>query len=72
MSDTTLQEVRVSVQEVGFPASSSDTPMELESFEGSSGSAKHREQTQPDGEADCVAVVVANDKLDDTAVPPLR
>lgn len=60
------------MQEVGFPASSSDAPMELESFEGSSGASKHQEQAQPDGEAECVAVIVANGQLDDTAAPPLR
>ncbi|XP_075871997.1 E3 ubiquitin-protein ligase RNF19A isoform X3 [Nelusetta ayraudi] len=72
-SDTTLQEVRVSVQEVGFPAPASDTPLELESFEGSGGAAKHQEQAQPDGQPDCVVVIVADGKLDDAAAaPPLR
>lgn len=72
MSDTTLQEVRVSVQEVGFPASASDVPLELENFEGSGSVAKHQEQTQPDGQPDGVAAIVADGKLDDAAAPPLR
>lgn len=72
-SDTTLQEVRVSVQEVGFPAPASDAPLELESFEGSGGAAKHQEQAQPDGQPDYVALIVADAKLDDAAAaPPLR
>lgn len=72
LSDTSVQEVRVSVQEVGFLPATSNTPLELESYEGSDEAAKQQEHVQHDRPSDCKMVIVPDSKLDDTVALPLR
>ncbi|XP_028997421.1 E3 ubiquitin-protein ligase RNF19A isoform X2 [Betta splendens] len=69
LSDTSVQEVRVSVQEVGVLPSTSTTPPELDSYEGLD--AK-RHGYAPDSQSDCEGVIVPDSKTDDTQALPVR
>ncbi|TNN82599.1 E3 ubiquitin-protein ligase RNF19A [Liparis tanakae] len=71
-SDTSVQEVRVSVQEVGVLPSTSTTPPELDSYEELDEATKHLGCTQQDSQSDCQVVIVPDSKLDDTQALPLR
>ncbi|XP_023252425.1 E3 ubiquitin-protein ligase RNF19B-like isoform X2 [Seriola lalandi dorsalis] len=71
-SDTSVQEVRVSVQEVGVLPSTSTTPPELDSYVGLDETTKRHEYTQQDSPSDCEVVIVPDSKLDDTQAAPLR
>ncbi|XP_070705802.1 E3 ubiquitin-protein ligase RNF19B [Pempheris klunzingeri] len=72
LSDTSVQEVRVSVQEVGVLPSTSTTPPELDSYEELDEATKHTGYTQQDSKSDCEVVIVPDSKLDDTRALPLR
>lgn len=72
LSDTSVQEVRVSVQEVGVLPSTSTTPPELDNYVGLEETTKRHEYAQPDSPTDCEVVIVPDSKLDDTQAAPLR
>ncbi|XP_037607568.1 E3 ubiquitin-protein ligase RNF19B isoform X2 [Sebastes umbrosus] len=72
LSDTSVQEVRVSVQEVGVLPSTSTTPPELDSYEELDEATKHHGYTQQDSQSDCEVVIVPDSKLEDTQALPLR
>ncbi|XP_063757625.1 E3 ubiquitin-protein ligase RNF19B isoform X2 [Eleginops maclovinus] len=72
LSDTSVQEVRVSVQEVGVLPSTSTTPPELDSYEELDEATKHHGYTQQDSQSDCEVVIVPDSKLDDAHAPSLR
>ncbi|XP_037305065.2 E3 ubiquitin-protein ligase RNF19A isoform X4 [Pungitius pungitius] len=67
-SDTSVQEVRVSVQEVGVLPSTSDTPPELDSYEELDEAKEHHGCSQ----SECQVVIVPDSALDDTRAIPLR
>ncbi|KAM6905700.1 E3 ubiquitin-protein ligase RNF19A [Lycodopsis pacificus] len=71
-SDTSVQEVRVSVQEVGDLPSTSTTPPELDSYEELDEATQHHGYTQQDSQSDCQVVIVPDSKRDDTQALPLR
>ncbi|KAM8831232.1 E3 ubiquitin-protein ligase RNF19A isoform 2-T2 [Spinachia spinachia] len=66
--DTTVQEVRVSVQEVGVLPSTSDTPPELDSYEELEEATNHHGYSQ----SDCQVVIVPDSVPIDTQAIPLR
>ncbi|XP_029352768.1 E3 ubiquitin-protein ligase RNF19B [Echeneis naucrates] len=72
LSDTSVQEVRVSVQEVGVLPSTSTTPPDIDSSLGLDETTKRHEYTQQDSPSDCEVVIVPDSKPDDTQSPPLR
>ncbi|KAF3849814.1 hypothetical protein F7725_019533 [Dissostichus mawsoni] len=72
LSDTSVQEVRVSVQEVGVLPSTSTTPPELDSYEELDEATKHHGYSQQDSQSDCEVVIVPDSKLDDTHAPSFR
>ncbi|XP_026174630.1 E3 ubiquitin-protein ligase RNF19B [Mastacembelus armatus] len=72
LSDTSVQEVRVSVQEVGVLPSTSTTPPELDSYVGLDEATKRHAYTHQDSQSDCEVVIVPDSKHDDTQAPPLR
>uniref|UniRef100_A0A1A7Y3B8 RBR-type E3 ubiquitin transferase n=1 Tax=Iconisemion striatum TaxID=60296 RepID=A0A1A7Y3B8_9TELE len=71
LSDTSLQEVRVSVQEVGVLPSTSTVPPELDRYTGLDEAAKRHGYTQQDSHSDC-EVFVSDSKLEDTQALSLR
>ncbi|XP_028296203.1 E3 ubiquitin-protein ligase RNF19A isoform X1 [Gouania willdenowi] len=71
-SDTSVQEVRVSVQEVGTLPSTSEAPTELDRYMELDEATKHPGYTQQDSQSDCQVVIVPDSKLDDTQALPLR
>lgn len=71
LSDTSVQEVRVSVQEVGVLPSMSTTPPELDSYEGLDEASKRHGYTQ-DSRPDCEVVIVPDSKTDETQALPVR
>ncbi|CAJ1078167.1 LOW QUALITY PROTEIN: E3 ubiquitin-protein ligase RNF19B [Xyrichtys novacula] len=72
LSDTSVQEVRVSVQEVGVLPSTSTTPPDLDSYEVFDEATKQHGYTQPNSQSDCEVVIVPDGKLDDSQVLALR
>ncbi|XP_047430176.1 E3 ubiquitin-protein ligase RNF19B isoform X2 [Mugil cephalus] len=72
LSNTSVQEVRVSVQEVGVLPSTSTTPPELDRYVGLEEATKRHGYTQQDRQSDCEVVIVPDNKLDDTQAPSLR
>lgn len=72
LSDTSVQEVRVSVQEVGVLPSTSTTPPELDSYEELDEATKHHGYTKQDSQSDCEVVIVPDSNLDDTQALSLR
>ncbi|KAF7230471.1 E3 ubiquitin-protein ligase RNF19B isoform X2 [Nothobranchius furzeri] len=72
LSDTSLQEVRVSVQEVGVLPSTSTGPPELDRYTGLDEAAKGRGYTQQDSHSDCEVFIVPDSKLEDTQGLSLR
>uniref|UniRef100_UPI0037E80918 E3 ubiquitin-protein ligase RNF19B isoform X2 n=1 Tax=Semicossyphus pulcher TaxID=241346 RepID=UPI0037E80918 len=72
LSDTSVQEVRVSVQEVGVLPSTSTTPPDLDSYEVFEEAPKHHGYTQQDSQSDCEVVIVPDGKLDDPQALALR
>ncbi|CAN9507396.1 unnamed protein product [Ophioblennius macclurei] len=74
LSDTSVQEVRVSVQEVGvLPGTSTTPPPELASYVAlDEADAKRHAYGQQDSQSDCEVVTVPDSKTDDTQVLPLR
>lgn len=68
VGDTSVHEVRVSVQEVGLPISSS-TPPDQDSYDQAS---KQHELTQLDHQSGCTTVVVPDSELEDTQALPLK
>ncbi|KAM3602662.1 uncharacterized protein V6R79_008432 [Siganus canaliculatus] len=72
LSDTTVQEVRVSVQEVGVVPTASNTPPELDSYVELDEATKQHGHTQQESHSDCKVVVVPDIKLNDTQALPLR
>uniref|UniRef100_A0A1A8M9V4 RBR-type E3 ubiquitin transferase n=1 Tax=Nothobranchius pienaari TaxID=704102 RepID=A0A1A8M9V4_9TELE len=71
-SDTSLQEVRVSVQEVGVLPSTSTGPPELDRYTGLDEAAKGHGYTQQDSHSDCEVFIVPDSKLEDTQGLSLR
>ncbi|XP_053743225.1 E3 ubiquitin-protein ligase RNF19A [Synchiropus splendidus] len=69
-SDNSVQEVRVSVQEVGIVPSTSASPPVLHSYEGVDETAKGHGVAQQDDPSDCEVVVAPERKLSDA--PSLR
>lgn len=65
-NDTSVQEVRVSVQEVGVLPSTSTTPPDLDSYEVFEEPPKPHGYTQQDSQSDCEVVIVPDGKLDST------
>uniref|UniRef100_A0A1A8FY41 RBR-type E3 ubiquitin transferase n=1 Tax=Nothobranchius korthausae TaxID=1143690 RepID=A0A1A8FY41_9TELE len=72
LSDTSLQEVRVSVQEVGVLPSTSTGPPELDRYTGLDEAAKGHGYTQQDSHSDCEVFIVPDSKLEDTQALSLR
>lgn len=72
LSDTGVQEVRFSVQEVGVLPSTSTTPPELDSYLGLNEATKRHGYTQQDSQSDCEVVIVPDSNTDDTQALPLR
>ncbi|XP_029984192.1 E3 ubiquitin-protein ligase RNF19B isoform X2 [Sphaeramia orbicularis] len=72
LSDTSVQEVRVSVQEVGVLPSTSTTPPELDSYVGVDEATKRHGYTQQDSQSECEVVIVPDSKVNDTQALPLR
>ncbi|XP_060908150.1 E3 ubiquitin-protein ligase RNF19B isoform X2 [Labrus mixtus] len=70
-SDTSVQEVRVSVQEVGVLPSTSITPPDLDSYEVFDDASKPQ-YTQQNSQSDCEVVIVPDGKLDATQALALR
>lgn len=71
LGDTSVHEVRVSVQEVGLPIASS-TPPEQDSYEVFDQASKERELAQLDDPSGCTTVVVPDSQLEDTQPLPLK
>lgn len=71
LSDTSVHEVRVSVQEVGLPISST-TPTDQDSYEVFDQASKPHRLTQLDDQSGCTVVLVPDSKLEDTQAPPLK
>ncbi|XP_037541070.1 E3 ubiquitin-protein ligase RNF19B [Nematolebias whitei] len=71
-SDTSVQEVRVSVQEVGVLPSTSTMPPELDKYLDVDEAAHRHGYTQQDSQSDCEVVVVSDSKLDDAQAISLR
>ncbi|XP_029902540.1 E3 ubiquitin-protein ligase RNF19A isoform X2 [Myripristis murdjan] len=67
LSNTSVQEVRVSVQEGGVLPSTSTTPPELDTYLGLDKAAKHHGYPQQESQSDCVV-----DVPDSTQAFPLR
>ncbi|KAF7665782.1 hypothetical protein LDENG_00133620 [Lucifuga dentata] len=72
LSDTSVQEVRVSVQEVGVLPSTSAAPPELDSCMELDEAMKRHGLAQQDSQSDCEVVIVPDNKLNDTQAFPLR
>ncbi|XP_074541297.1 E3 ubiquitin-protein ligase RNF19A isoform X2 [Halichoeres trimaculatus] len=74
LSDTSVQEVRVSVQEVGVLPSTSTTPPDLDSYEVFDEATKHHGYTaqQQDSQSDCEVVIVPDGTLEDSQALSLR
>ncbi|KAM9703533.1 E3 ubiquitin-protein ligase RNF19B isoform 3-T4 [Menidia menidia] len=66
LSETSVQEVRVSVQEVGVLPSTSTTPPELDRYVGLDEATKRHGNTQQDSRSDCEVVIVPDSKADDS------
>lgn len=72
LNDTSVQEVRVSVQEVGVLPSTSTTPAVPDIYVGSDDASKRHGYTQQDSQSDCEVFFVPNSKIIDTEMLPLR
>ncbi|KAF3702799.1 E3 ubiquitin-protein ligase RNF19A [Channa argus] len=72
LSDTSVQEVRVSVQEVGVLPSTSTTPPERDSYVGLDEATNRHGYTHHDSQSDCEVAIVPDSKTDDTHGLPLR
>ncbi|XP_028253241.1 E3 ubiquitin-protein ligase RNF19A isoform X1 [Parambassis ranga] len=72
LSNTSVQEVRVSVQEVGVLPSTSTTPPELDRYVGVEEATKRHGYTQQDSQSDCEVVIVPDSEPEDTQELPLR
>ncbi|KAM9354062.1 E3 ubiquitin-protein ligase RNF19A [Pholidichthys leucotaenia] len=71
-SNTSVQEVRVSVQEVGVLPSTSTTPPEPDRYVEVDDATKRHGYTQQDSQSDCEVVIVPDSKIDDIQMIPLR
>ncbi|XP_015227030.1 PREDICTED: E3 ubiquitin-protein ligase RNF19A-like isoform X1 [Cyprinodon variegatus] len=71
LSDTSLQEVRVSVQEVGVLPSTSTVPPDLDRYAGLDEVMKRHGYTQQNSQSDCEVVSVPDSKLEETQAPTL-
>ncbi|KAK5620453.1 hypothetical protein CRENBAI_023612 [Crenichthys baileyi] len=69
LSDTSLQEVRVSVQEVGALPSTSTVPPDLDRYVGLDEAGKQHGYTHQDSQTDCEVVSLPDSKLDETESP---
>ncbi|XP_035000035.1 E3 ubiquitin-protein ligase RNF19B [Hippoglossus stenolepis] len=72
LGDTSVEEVRVSIQEVGVLPSTSTTPPELDSYVRLDEATKRHEYTQQDSPSDCEVVIVPDSEVEDTQALPLR
>ncbi|KAJ0060859.1 hypothetical protein NL108_001735, partial [Boleophthalmus pectinirostris] len=70
-NDTSLQEVRVSVQEVGVLPSTSSTPQQMNTYEALDEATKRHGYHQQDSQSDCEVVIVPDSKLTDQEDVPL-
>lgn len=70
-SDTSVHEVRVSVQEVGVPISSTTAP-DQDSYEVFEHASKKNTLAQLEEQSGCTIVVVPDSKLEDTQALPLK
>uniref|UniRef100_A0A3B4B3Z8 RBR-type E3 ubiquitin transferase n=1 Tax=Periophthalmus magnuspinnatus TaxID=409849 RepID=A0A3B4B3Z8_9GOBI len=71
LNDTSLQEVRVSVQEVGVLPSTSSTPQQMNTYEVLDEATKRHGYHQQDSQSDCEVVIVPDSKLTDQEDVPL-
>lgn len=72
LTDTSVQEVRVSVQEVGVLPSTSSTTHGLNTYRAVDDATKRHGYTQQDNQSDCEVVIVPDSKLNDQEDVPLR
>ncbi|KAM4633982.1 E3 ubiquitin-protein ligase RNF19A [Polymixia lowei] len=72
LSDTSVQEVRVSVQEVGTLPSTSTIPPEAGSCVGLDEATERPGYTQQDSQSDCEVVIVPDGNLSDSQAVSLR
>lgn len=72
LNNTSVQEVRVSVQEVGDLPSTSTTPPEPDRYAGLDEATKRHGYTQQDSQSDCKVVIVPDNKTDEMQMIPLR
>uniref|UniRef100_A0A8C6S503 RBR-type E3 ubiquitin transferase n=1 Tax=Neogobius melanostomus TaxID=47308 RepID=A0A8C6S503_9GOBI len=71
LNDTSVQEVRVSVQEVGVLPSTSSTPQRINTNNALDEATKRHGYTLQDNQSDCEVVIVPDSKVtDQEAVPP--
>lgn len=71
VSDTSVHEVRVSVEEVGLPTSST-TPPDQDSYKVFDQASKQHGPGLTDDRSGCTVVVVPDSKVEDTQAPPLK
>ncbi|XP_023203504.1 E3 ubiquitin-protein ligase RNF19A-like isoform X1 [Xiphophorus maculatus] len=69
LSDTSVQEVRVSVQEVGVLPSTSTVPPDLDRYVGVDEATKRHGYTQQDSQSDCEVASVPDSRLYETQLP---
>uniref|UniRef100_A0A3Q2PV96 RBR-type E3 ubiquitin transferase n=1 Tax=Fundulus heteroclitus TaxID=8078 RepID=A0A3Q2PV96_FUNHE len=69
LSDTSLQEVRVSVQEVGVRPSTSTVPPDLERYVGLDEATTRQDYLQQNSQSDCEVASVPDGKLDESQSP---
>uniref|UniRef100_A0A3P8S4B2 RBR-type E3 ubiquitin transferase n=1 Tax=Amphiprion percula TaxID=161767 RepID=A0A3P8S4B2_AMPPE len=72
LSDTSVREVRVSVQDVGVLPSTSTTPLERDKYVELNEATKRHGYTPQDSQSDCDVVSVPDSKLQDTQALTLR
>ncbi|XP_030576652.1 E3 ubiquitin-protein ligase RNF19B isoform X1 [Archocentrus centrarchus] len=72
LNNTSVQEVQVSVQEVGELPSTSTTPPEPDRYAGLDEASDRHGYTQQDSQSDCKVVIVPDSKTDEMQMIPLR
>lgn len=72
LNDTSVQEVRVSVQEVGVLPSTSSITQQINTDEASDEATKRHGYPLQDSQSDCEVVIVPDSKLTDQEDVPLR
>ncbi|XP_008335587.1 E3 ubiquitin-protein ligase RNF19A isoform X2 [Cynoglossus semilaevis] len=72
LSDTSVQEVRVSIQEVGVLPSTSNTPPELDSYVRVDEAKRLQEYSQQDTPLDCEVAIIPDSQVSDSQTLPSR